>query len=99
MRSASWRVQRCAPPSCSGSWIGSSCARSSPPVGPRRERSPRLRRSIDLRTPYVDTLSQLQVHVLRVLRSGTLDGDDRAAADDLLQLTVSGVAAGIQHTR
>jgi phosphoenolpyruvate carboxylase len=62
------------------------------------ERSPRLRRSIDLRTPYVDVLSGLQVHALRLLRSGTLDGADRAAADDLLQLTVSGVAAGLQHT-
>jgi phosphoenolpyruvate carboxylase len=62
------------------------------------ERSPRLRRSIDLRTPYVDVLSELQVHALRLLRPGDLAADERRTADELLQLTVSGVAAGLQHT-
>jgi phosphoenolpyruvate carboxylase len=62
------------------------------------ERSPRLRRSIDLRTPYVDVLSELQVHALTQLRSGHLTAGDRHATEELLQLTVSGVAAGLQHT-
>ncbi|HEY6608699.1 MAG TPA: phosphoenolpyruvate carboxylase [Candidatus Limnocylindria bacterium] len=62
------------------------------------ERSPRLRRSIDLRTPYVDVLSELQVHALRLLRSRALTPNERAAADELLHLTVNGVAAGLQHT-
>ena len=62
------------------------------------EGSPRLRRSIDLRTPYVDVLSELQIHALERLRSGDLSADDRAAAEQLLQLSVSGVAAGLQHT-
>lgn len=62
------------------------------------EGSPRLRRSIDLRTPYVDVLSELQIHALERLRSGGLSGGDRADAEQLLQLSVGGVAAGLQHT-
>jgi phosphoenolpyruvate carboxylase len=62
------------------------------------EQSPRLRRSIELRTPYVDVLSELQVRALRELRSGSLSGDDQAATEELLALTVGGVAAGLQHT-
>ena len=62
------------------------------------EGSPRLRRSIDLRTPYVDVLSELQIHALELLRSGELSPADRSAAEELLQLSVGGVAAGLQHT-
>ena len=62
------------------------------------EGSPRLRRSIDLRTPYVDVLSELQIHALGLLRSADLSPADRSAAEELLQLTVGGVAAGLQHT-
>ena len=60
--------------------------------------SPRLRRSIELRTPYVDVLSELQVHALATLRRGDLAAADRSATEELLQLTISGVAAGLQHT-
>ena len=62
------------------------------------DRSPRLQRSIELRTPYVDVLSELQVRGLSSLRGGSLGADERAATERLLQLTVSGVAAGLQHT-
>ncbi len=62
------------------------------------ESSPRLRRSIELRTPYVDVLSELQLHALEQLRGGELASDERGAAHDLLQLSVAGVAAGLQHT-
>jgi phosphoenolpyruvate carboxylase len=62
------------------------------------ESSPRLRRSIELRTPYVDVLSELQLHALELLRGGELSSDERGAANDLLQLSISGVAAGLQHT-
>ncbi len=62
------------------------------------DRSPRLQRSIELRTPYVDVLSELQVRGLSRLRGGSLGADERAATERLLQLTVSGVAAGLQHT-
>ena len=59
---------------------------------------PVLRRSIELRNPYVDALSELQVRLLGQLRT---TGSGEAARDELLrlvQLTVSGVAAGLQNT-
>ena len=62
------------------------------------DRSPRLQRSIELRTPYVDVLSELQVRGLARLRGSSLGADERAATERLLQLTVSGLAAGLQHT-
>jgi phosphoenolpyruvate carboxylase len=62
------------------------------------DRSPRLQRSIELRTPYVDVLSELQVRGLARLRGSSLPAAERAATERLLQLTVSGLAAGLQHT-
>ncbi len=60
--------------------------------------SPRLQRSIDLRNPYIDSLSQIQVRMLARLRQ--LRADDPAARQllGLVHLTVNGVAAGLQHT-
>jgi len=62
------------------------------------EASPRFRRSVELRTPYVDVLSELQVLALERLRGGSLSATERTSAEQLLQLTVGGVAAGLQHT-
>jgi phosphoenolpyruvate carboxylase len=62
------------------------------------EGSPRLRRSIELRTPYVDVLSELQLHALETQRQGLDSAGDREVAEDLLRLTIAGVAAGLQHT-
>jgi len=62
------------------------------------ESAPALRRSLELRDPYVDPLSELQVRVLARLRA--LDPDDPEAERllRLVQLTVNGVAAGLQGT-
>ena len=62
------------------------------------EGNPRVARSIELRAPYVDVLSELQLRALELLRSGSLASDERGPAETLLQLTVAGVAAGLQHT-
>jgi phosphoenolpyruvate carboxylase len=59
--------------------------------------SKRLRRSIDLRTPYVDVLTALQLVGLELSR-GFLPEDQEGEAARLLQLTIGGVAAGLQHT-
>jgi phosphoenolpyruvate carboxylase len=59
---------------------------------------PVLRRSIDLRNPYVDSLSELQVRLLRRLRALPPDDPGRARLLALVQQTVSGVAAGVQNT-
>ncbi len=59
---------------------------------------PVLQRSIALRNPYVDSLSELQVRLLGRLRALPEGAPDRASIERLVQLTVSGVAAGVQNT-
>jgi phosphoenolpyruvate carboxylase len=54
---------------------------------------PVLHRAVELRNPYVDALSFLQVRFLRELRDV---GDPRAERP--VHLTISGVAAGLQNT-
>jgi phosphoenolpyruvate carboxylase len=58
------------------------------------DRRPVLRRAVDLRNPYVDALSFIQVRALAELRAG----GDPARLADLVLLTVNGVAAGLQNT-
>ncbi len=60
--------------------------------------SPVLQRSIALRNPYVDSLSELQVRLLARLRALPPDHRDRPRVLRLVQLTVNGVAAGLQST-
>jgi phosphoenolpyruvate carboxylase len=60
--------------------------------------APVLQRSIELRNPYVDSLSELQVRLLARLRSMAPDDPDREQVLRLVQLSVSGVAAGLQNT-
>ena len=56
-----------------------------------------LGRAVQLRSPYVDALSLLQVRALRGLRSGA-EGPAKDDLQHLLLLTVNGVAAGLQNT-
>lgn len=58
---------------------------------------PSLRAAVELRSPYVDALSLLQLRALRALRMGE---EDRGEGDweHLLLLSVSGVSAGLQNT-
>jgi phosphoenolpyruvate carboxylase len=62
------------------------------------ERDPELRRRMALRDPYVDSLSELQVTLLARLRSAAPNDPDRARLLHLVQLTVNGIAAGLQRT-
>jgi phosphoenolpyruvate carboxylase len=66
-------------------------------LGQRRllEDRPVLRRAVDLRNPYVDVLSFLQVRALRELRAAERDTDRWRR---LVKLTVNGVSAGLQNT-
>jgi phosphoenolpyruvate carboxylase len=59
---------------------------------------PVLQRSIDLRNPYVDSLSELQVRLLARARVLETDDPERAALERLISLAISGVAAGVQST-
>jgi phosphoenolpyruvate carboxylase len=56
---------------------------------------PVLSRAVALRDPYVDALSHLQLRALRGLRS---EDPERHRLQQLLLLTVNGVAAGLQNT-
>jgi len=57
--------------------------------------NPVLRRSIDVRNPYVDPINLVQIELLRRLRTG-------GASDPQLQhafvVTVNGIAAGMRNT-
>ncbi|MQA81478.1 MAG: phosphoenolpyruvate carboxylase [Streptosporangiales bacterium] len=57
-----------------------------------------LSRAVELRNPYVDALSHLQLRALGALRSGEASEVEAEAYERLLQLTVNGVAAGLQNT-
>ena len=60
--------------------------------------SPVLQRSVALRNPYIDSLSELQVRLLARLRTMAADDPARERVLRLVQLTVNGVAAGLQST-
>lgn len=57
------------------------------------ERNPVIRRSIDVRNPYVDPINLVQVELLRRLRE---HADDRLK--DAFKITVNGIAAGMRNT-
>lgn len=62
------------------------------------ESTPYLRRSIDLRNPYVDPLSYLQVHFLKDLRARADDDPEKGRLLENVLMTINGVAAGLQST-
>jgi phosphoenolpyruvate carboxylase len=57
------------------------------------ENNPALRRSIDVRNPYVDPINLVQAEILRRLRAA---GDD--CLQDAFVVTVNGIAAGMRNT-
>ncbi len=59
---------------------------------------PGLQRSIELRTPYLDPLSELQIQALRRLAELPPGAAGRADLERLVGLTISGIAAGVQGT-
>jgi phosphoenolpyruvate carboxylase len=60
--------------------------------------APVLQRSIALRNPYVDALSELQVRLLARFRALPPDDPERSRVLRLVQMSVNGVAAGLQNT-
>jgi phosphoenolpyruvate carboxylase len=59
---------------------------------------PELRRRLGLRDPYVDSLSEMQVTLLGRLRACDPADPQRERLLRLVQLTVNGIAAGLQRT-
>jgi phosphoenolpyruvate carboxylase len=66
--------------------------------------NPVLRRSIDVRNPYVDPINLLQVELLRRVRAerradaATSPGEDVDALRRALLVTINGIAAGMRNT-
>jgi phosphoenolpyruvate carboxylase len=54
--------------------------------------------AVELRNPYIDALSHLQLRALRALRQGVEADTERKRLEQLLLLTVNGIAAGLQNT-
>jgi phosphoenolpyruvate carboxylase len=61
---------------------------------------PLLRRAVQLRNPYVDALSYLQLRYLQELRARPADEDEETLGRiaELVLVSVNGVAAGLQNT-
>ena len=57
---------------------------------------PRLRRSIDMRNPYIDPIHRAQVELLR--RRRALTGEPEPALERALLLSIQGIAAGMRNT-
>jgi phosphoenolpyruvate carboxylase len=57
--------------------------------------APVLRRSIEVRNPYVDPINLVQIELLRRLRSG---GDEDDELWHAFMITVNGIAAGMRNT-
>jgi phosphoenolpyruvate carboxylase len=60
------------------------------------ENEPWLRRSIQLRNPYIDPMNYLQVALLRRWREA--QGAEADALREAVLLSVNGVAAGLRNT-
>jgi phosphoenolpyruvate carboxylase len=54
--------------------------------------------AVELRNPYVDALSHIQLNALAALRRETVDDHERERLEQVLLVTVNGVAAGLQNT-
>ncbi len=62
------------------------------------EREPVLRKSVELRNPYIDPLNYLQVEMLRRLRSGSLDASAEHETRRVVELTINGISGGLKNT-
>ena len=57
-----------------------------------------LRRSINLRNPYIDPIHFVQVELLRRYRAMEADSPERPLVERALLLSIQGVAAGLRNT-
>ena len=61
-------------------------------------KEPVLRKSVELRNPYIDPLNYLQVEMLRRLRAGGLDKQEEEATRRVVELTINGISGGLKNT-
>jgi phosphoenolpyruvate carboxylase len=62
------------------------------------ENAPVLQRSIEVRNPYVDPMSYLQVELLARNRKRDLSPEDQEKLLYAILLTINGIAAGMRNT-
>ncbi|MDA2919604.1 phosphoenolpyruvate carboxylase [Desulfobacterota bacterium AH_259_B03_O07] len=60
--------------------------------------NPFFQKSIELRDPYIDSLSYIQVGLLRRLSKGDFEAGEGSNLIDNLKLSVNGIAAGMKNT-
>jgi phosphoenolpyruvate carboxylase len=60
--------------------------------------NPFLQKSIELRNPYIDSLSYIQVGLLRRLGKGDYGPGEKSDLIDNLKLSINGIAAGMKNT-
>lgn len=59
---------------------------------------PVLKRSVELRNPYIDPLNYLQVEMLRRLRRGDFSKAEEEVARSVIELTINGISGGLKNT-
>jgi phosphoenolpyruvate carboxylase len=64
---------------------------------PLLARHPVLARQIELRDPYVDPLSRIQVELLHRYRASAADAPDRPRLERALMTSIVGIAAGLRN--
>jgi len=62
------------------------------------ENNEMLQRSIQLRNPYVDPLSYIQIELLRRLHAKNFSESDREDLEQAIYLSINGIAAGLRNT-
>ncbi len=65
--------------------------------GPLLARHPMLARQIELRDPYIDPISHLQVELLLRYRTAPPDAPDRTRLERALMMSILGIAAGLRN--
>ena len=64
---------------------------------PLLARHPVLARQIELRDPYIDPISQLQIELLARYRAAGADAPERARLERALMMSIIGIAAGLRN--
>jgi len=64
---------------------------------PLLARHPVLARQIELRDPYIDPISQLQIELLARYRAAPADAPERARLERALMMSILGIAAGLRN--
>jgi phosphoenolpyruvate carboxylase len=62
------------------------------------DNNPFLQKSIELRNPYIDSLSYIQVGLLRRLYKGDFTPEEKTAMIDNIKLSINGISAGLKNT-